>query len=221
MITGRTSLAAAQAVAHGIEAAYGGGRAAAHIADVGDAEAVSALIDATIAHFDRLDILVNNAGVRGDSPLETTTLDAWHAILRTVLDGAFLCAQAAAPHLARSGQGRIINIGGISAHVGGRNHAAQTTAKAGIVGLTKALAHDLGGAGITVNCVAPGPIVSPEDPPERAERLQALVDLHRMPLHRMGTSEELARAIVSLCGDDWRYTTGQTIHVNGGLFLGA
>jgi 3-oxoacyl-[acyl-carrier protein] reductase len=220
MITGRSSLEAAQAVAREIVGYAGPHRAAAHIAELTDPEAVAGLVAATVAQFGRLDILINNAGARGDMPLEATTLAAWHAILHTVLDGSFLCAQAAAPHLAQSKHGRIINIGGVAAHLGGRNHAAQTTAKAGIVGLTKALANDLGAFGITVNCVAPGPFISPEDPASRTDRLRALVDLESLPLRRFGTTDELARAVVSLCGDDWQYMTGQTIHVNGGLYLG-
>jgi len=220
MITGHSSIETAREVAREIEAEHGAGRAGAHLADVRDPAAVTSLVEATIAHFGRLDILVNNAGVRRDGMLETTTLDAWHFILRTVLDGAFLCAQAAAPHLGRLGNGRIINIGGISGHIGGRHHTAQTTAKAGIVGLTKALAAELGPKGITVNCVAPGPIVSADDTPERVERLRGYIDLEQLPLGRMGTTDELAAAVVSLCGDAWRYTTGQTIHVNGGLYFG-
>ena len=220
MITGHSSLEAAQEVARQIVADCGPDRARAHVAELTDPKAVASLIKSTISYFGRLDILVNNAGARGDTPLEATTLDSWHAILRTVLDGSFLCAQAAAPHLARSGHGRIVNIGGVAGHVGGRNHVAQTTAKAGIVGLTKALACDLGPLGITVNCVAPGPIISPEDPPARADRLRALVDVDHVPLRRLGTTDELARTVVALCGDEWQYMTGQTIHVNGGVYFG-
>lgn len=219
MITGR-SLEAAEVVAREIISEHGPGRAAAHAAELTDPNAVTALVAATVATLGRLDILINNAGARGDTALEATTIEAWHRILHTVLDGSFLCAQAAAPHLATSGHGRIINIGGVAAHIGGRDHAAQTTAKAGIVGLTKALANDLGPHGITVNCVAPGPILSPDDPPSRSERLRALTDLEHLPLRRLGTTDELARAIVSLCGDDWQYMTGQTLHVNGGVYLG-
>lgn len=220
MITGHSSIEAARNVAAEIENRHGAGRSAAHIADVRDPEAVARLVAATVAQFGRLDILVNNAGVRGDGAFAATTLEAWHFIMRTVLDGAFLCAQAAAPHLAEGGVGRIINIGGVSAHIGGRNHAAQTTAKAGIVGLTKALAGELGPKNITVNCVSPGPIVSPEDAPERVERLRGYIHDDQLPLGRMGRSDELATAIVSLCGDEWSYMTGQTLHVNGGLYFG-
>jgi 3-oxoacyl-[acyl-carrier protein] reductase len=220
MITGASSIDAARDVAREIENDHGPGRSAACLADVRDATAVAALVESTVAHFGRLDILINNAGVRRDGALASTTLDAWHFVLQTVLDGAFLCAQASAPHLAQSGAGRIINIGGISAHIGGRHHAAQTTAKAGIVGLTKALAAELGPSGITVNCVAPGPIVSPEDSPERVTRLRGYVADRQFPAGRMETSDELAATIVALCGDEWRYLTGQTIHVNGGLYFG-
>jgi 3-oxoacyl-[acyl-carrier protein] reductase len=111
MITGYSSIDAAREVAGEIESDHGPGRSAAYIADVRDALAVAALIEGTVAQFGRLDILINNAGVRRDGMLESTTLEAWHFIMQTVLDGAFLCAQAAAPHLAQSGAGRIINIG--------------------------------------------------------------------------------------------------------------
>ena len=124
MITGHASIDAARAVAAEIADRHGPARSAAHVADIRDAEAVSHLVAATVAQLGRLDILVNNAGVRGDGTFASTTLEAWHFIMRTVLDGAFLCAQAAAPHLARGGVGRIINIAGVSAHIGGRNHAA-------------------------------------------------------------------------------------------------
>jgi 3-oxoacyl-[acyl-carrier protein] reductase len=219
MITGRSSLPQAQSIARDIETEFGV-RTAAAVADVTEPDAIERLIAQTVEHLGGLDILVNNAAARQTKALADTSLADWHAVLRTVLDGAFLCAKAAAPHLARSGQGRIINIGGVAAHIGGPRHAAQITAKAGLVGLTRALAFDLGSLGITVNCVAPGTMIAADDSPARAAQLRSYFDPERVPLGRVGSPTEIADAVVSLCGDRWKYMTGQVIHINGGLFFG-
>jgi 3-oxoacyl-[acyl-carrier protein] reductase len=220
MVTGRTSLPQAQVVADDIVRTYGSNRAIAMVADVTDPHAVTALVEATVSQFGRLDILVNNAALRGTSDFETLALEEWHAILRSILDGAFLCSQAATPHLARAGDGRIVNIGGISAHVAGAHHTAVITAKAGLNGLTKALAHDLGPKGITVNCLAPGTMVSPDDDPARAARLRGYLQSNPIPLGRAGTPADVADAVAALCGPAFRYMTGQIVHLNGGKFLG-
>jgi 3-oxoacyl-[acyl-carrier protein] reductase len=136
-----------------------------------------------------------------------------------ILDGAFLTVQAAAPHLAKSGHGAIINLGGLSAHTGSAKRAHVVAAKAGLVGLTRALAHDLSPRGVTVNCVAPGTIetvraassTSGGEPAHHA---------HNKPLvGRRGAPEEIATLIRFLAGPNARYITGQTIHANGGTFL--
>lgn len=220
MITGRGSLADAEAVADEIEHEYGAGRAAGCLADVTDAGAVEHLVSETVRLFGGLDILVNNAAVRQSKDFEATSLSEWQLVIRTVLDGAFLCAKAAAPYLGRGGDGRIINIGGVSAHIAGPRHAAQITAKAGLIGLTRALAFDLGPRGITVNCLSPGTMVSPEDSTERAAQLRSYFNPERVPLGRVGASDEVAEAVVALCGEAWKYMTGQVIHLNGGLYFG-
>src|SRR3954470_7430005 len=140
VVNALSSRAEAESTVREIEEEHGAGRAMCFIADVGDARAVREMIDAVIERFGRLDILVNNASIRHHASLEATTLEDWRRILRVSLDGSFFCAQAAAPHLAKSGDGVVINIGGVVARTGAKNASAIMTAKAGVEGLTRALA---------------------------------------------------------------------------------
>ncbi len=191
-----------------------GGNAALHIADVTDAPAVAAMVEATIGRFGRLDLLINNAAVRMESPFAEIKLDEWRRVLAIVLDGAFICSQACLPHLKRAGGGAIVNIGGMTGHKGALERAHVVTAKAGLVGLTKALALDLTPHHITVNCVVPGQIATVRGSPSAP----ALPE-HRLvppPIGRRGEPEEIAAMVRMLCGPDARYITGQSIHVNGG-----
>jgi 3-oxoacyl-[acyl-carrier protein] reductase len=194
-----------------------GGQAAVHLADVSDAGAVSTMAQAAVREFGRLDILVNNAAVRAETPFAEIRLEEWRRIVGTILDGAFLCAQACLPHLRRAGGGAIVNIGGVTAHRGARGRAHVVAAKAGLAGLTRALAHDLAPDGITVNCVVPGTIETvrglPGAPERPAERQ------HLPPLGRRGTPEEVAGAVRFLSGPGARYNTGQTLHANGGGYM--
>ena len=128
-------------VAKEIEAA--GGKAIVHIGDVADAKAVQAMADAATKQFGRIDILVNNAALRREKPFAEMDYAAWREILDVTLDGAFHCVKACLPALRQSGAGTIVNIGGLSAHTGAANRAHVVTAKAGIIGFTRALAHDL------------------------------------------------------------------------------
>ena len=215
MVNARTSREEAQATVAMIRAA--GGRAAMHFADITDAGAVADMVGVAVEQFGRLDFLVNNAAIRAETPFEEMRLDEWRRVLATVLDGAFICTQACLLHLAQGGAGAVVNIGGMTAHQGARGRAHVVTAKAGLVGLTRALAHDLAARNVTVNCVVPGTIETqrglPGAPPRPAHR-QALP-----ALGRRGEPAEVAAAVRFLCGPGARYITGQTVHVNGGGFM--
>jgi 3-oxoacyl-[acyl-carrier protein] reductase len=209
----KTARAEAQSVVDAIDAA--GGTAFVALADVTDLKAVERMIRTTIERFGRLDILINNAAIRDEAAFAELTFANWRKVLDVALDGAFLCTQAALPHLRAGGRGAIVNIGGLTAHAGAANRAHVVTAKAGIVGLTRALAHDLAGDAITVNCVVPGlidTVRTGELPSHRAAR-KTLVG-------RLGTPDDVAATVAWLTGPSARFVTGQTIHVNGGVYLG-
>jgi 3-oxoacyl-[acyl-carrier protein] reductase len=213
LVSARRSLPEAEAVAAEIRGQ--GGRAAAELADVGDPASAARLIETAVAHFGRLDILVNNASVRRETDLANLEYAEWREILATTLDGAYLCSRAALPHLIAAGGGSIVNIGGLSAHTGASRRAHVIAAKTGLVGLTRALAHDLAPHQVTVNCVAPGMIDTTRAGAEPAHHAGKTP-----PVGRRGTPEEIASLVRFLCGPGARYITGQTIHANGGLFTG-
>ena len=175
------------------------------------------MVAATLREFGRLDILVNNAAVRAETPFAEIRLEEWRRVLATVLDGAFLCAQACQPHLARAGSGAIVNIGGMTGHKGAQGRAHVVAAKAGLAGLTRALALDLAPQGITVNCVVPGTIETVRGLPGAPERPAHRQELP--PLGRRGAPEEIAGTVRFLCGPGARYITGQSLHANGGGFM--
>jgi 3-oxoacyl-[acyl-carrier protein] reductase len=215
MINARTSNdAGARVVA---EIASAGGRAAFQAADVSRPLDVDALVAATVAAFGGLDILVNNASVRRERPFDALGFEEWKEILGVTLDGAFLCSRAALGHLAASGRGAIVNIGGLSAHTGAAGRAHVVAAKAGLVGLTRALAHDLAPHQVTVNCVSPGLIQTTRDPSAPAPSHHAV---HAPVVGRRGLPEDVAAVVLFLCGPGARYITGQVIHANGGTYLG-
>jgi 3-oxoacyl-[acyl-carrier protein] reductase len=215
MVNANTSRAEAEKTVGMIESAHG--KAALHIADITNPKEVAALIEATVKTFGRLDFLVNNAAVRYETAFSSISYEEWRRVLAIVLDGAFLCAHAALPHLIRAGGGTIINIGGQTGHKGAAERAHVITAKAGLAGMTKALALDLAPHRITVNCVVPGAIESqrglPGVPERPADRRAP------PPIGRRGEPEEIAAMVRMLCGPDARYITGQAIHVNGGGYL--
>src|SRR5215468_9800951 len=215
LVNARSNKAEAEAVAREIEAA--GGYALVHLGDVADAKSMQAMADAAVARFGRIDILINNAALRREKPFAEMDHAEWREILDVTLDGAFHCAKACLPALRNSAAGTIINIGGLSAHTGARNRAHVVTAKAGIVGFTRALANDLAADGITVNCVVPGLIGTPraKDKPEPAHYLT-----HQTITGERGKPEDVAAVVRFLCGPAARYITGQAIHANGGAYLG-
>ena len=215
MVNAKTSRAEAEQTVAMIESA--GGKAALHLADITIPKEVTSLVEAAVSRFGRLDFLVNNAAVRFETPFAAMKFEEWRRVLAIVLDGAFLCAQASLPHLIRAGGGSIVNIGGQTGHKGAAERAHVITAKAGLAGMTKALALDLAPHQITVNCVVPGTIESVRGLPGVPERPE-----HRRsppPIGRRGEPEEIAAMVRMLCGPDARYITGQAIHVNGGGYM--
>lgn len=215
VVTARTSRDEAQSVAAEIEAL--GVRAKALCADVTDEAQVRAMVDATVEEFGRVDILVNNASIRQDARFTEMSLADWRAVLAVVLDGAFLCSRTAIPHMLAAGSGTIVNIGGLTAHTGAVGRAHVSAAKAGLVGLTKALAMEFAAQGITVNCVAPGKIGGPRS--ATSGHGGKIPGGGMPPVGREGTFEEVAAMVRTLCLPTGRYITGQTIHVDGGLYL--
>lgn len=194
-----------------------GGRAALHFADVTDAAAVGAMVQAAAGQFGRLDLLVNNAALRAETRFADMKLEDWRRVLSVVLDGAFICTQACLPHLIRSGGGSVVNIGGMTAHQGAEGRAHVVAAKAGLAGMTRALALELAPHGVTVNCVVPGTIETVRGLPGAPER-----PTHRQglpPVGRRGDPDEVAAAVRFLCGPGARYITGQSLHVNGGGYM--
>jgi 3-oxoacyl-[acyl-carrier protein] reductase len=198
------------------EIAQAGGKAIALIADVVDPAAVEKMTAAAAAHFGRIDILVNNAALRAEQAFDKMTLAEWRAVTAVILEGAFNCAKACLPHLRRSGAGAIVNIGGLSAHTGAARRPHVVTAKAGIVGFTRALAHELAPDKIRVNTVTPGVMTTPraagQPEPAHHSLVHALVG-------RRGVPEDIAAAVRFLCGPGASFITGQNIQVNGGTFL--
>jgi 3-oxoacyl-[acyl-carrier protein] reductase len=185
------------------------------LADVADAAAVERMVEQALKRFGRLDILVNNAAVRAVEPIEDIDIARWREITGVILDGAWLCSHACLSSLSGSAAGAVINIGGMSAHTGAKGRPHVVAAKAGLVGLTRALAHDLAPCGVTVNCVVPGLI----DTVRGASGGASAHTGRDAPLGRRGTPEEVAAAVRFLAGPGARYITGQTLHVNGGAFL--
>ncbi|HEX2552318.1 MAG TPA: SDR family oxidoreductase [Microvirga sp.] len=212
VVSARRDRAALDAVVADIEAA--GGRAVAVLGDVARPEDVARLVEAGVAAFGRLDVLVNNAAIRNEAPFEELTFEAWREVFGVALDAPFLCAKAALPWLARSDQAAIVNIGGLTAYTGATHRAHVVAAKAGLDGLTKALAHDLAPHGVTVNLVSPGLI--------ETARAGAQPHHHGSRANlagRRGAPGEVAAMVRFLCGPGARYVTGQTLHVNGGAYL--
>ena len=213
----RSSVEEGQAVVDEINARNG--RALLCVADVAEQSAVHEMIATIEAEWGRLDVLVNNAAVRREAKLDDISATDWHRILSIILDGAFFCSQAALPLLRKSEQAAIVNIGGMTGHSAAANRVHVVTAKAGLAGMTRALAHELAPDGITVNCVAPGMI----DTVRRVAGSIASPDhrrRHHTLLARHGTAADIAQSVVWLTGDGARFVTGQVIHVNGGAYLG-
>lgn len=194
-----------------------GGEAFAVKMDVADSSQVKAGFKQIIEKFGRLDILVNNAAITRDGLAMRMKQDDWDAVIRTNLTGAHLCIQQALPTMMRARTGRIINIASVVAQMGNAGQANYVAAKAGLIGLTKAIAMEIASRNITVNAVAPGFIETPMTdvlPGEVKESLKT-----RIPLGRMGSARDVAAAIVFLASDEAGYITGHVLDVNGGMYM--
>ena len=194
-----------------------GGQAFAVKMDVADAEQVKAGFKQVLEEFGRLDILVNNAAITRDGLALRMKQDDWEAVIRTNLTGAHLCIQQALATMMRARTGRIINIASVVAQMGNAGQANYVAAKAGLIGLTKAIAIEIASRNITVNAVAPGFIKTPMTdvlPDKVKEELNT-----RIPLGRMGSARDVAAAIVFLASEEAAYITGHVLDVNGGMYL--
>ncbi|HEY2462019.1 MAG TPA: 3-oxoacyl-[acyl-carrier-protein] reductase [Candidatus Acidoferrum sp.] len=194
-----------------------GGEALAVKLDVADAEQVKSAFKQVTERFGRLDILVNNAAITRDGLAMRMKQDDWEAVLRTNLTGAHLCIQQALATMMRARTGRIINISSVVAQAGNAGQANYVAAKAGLIGLTKAIAVEMASRNITVNAIAPGFIETPMTDilPDKVKEDLKL----RIPLGRMGKPQEIAAAIVFLASDEAGYITGHVLNVNGGMHL--
>jgi 3-oxoacyl-[acyl-carrier protein] reductase len=194
-----------------------GGKALSFCLDVTDFEAVQATVKETLQAWGKIDILVNNAGIARDSLVMRMKREAWDAVLNTNLSAAFYCIRAVLPSMVHERYGRIINIASVVAQMGNVGQANYISSKAGIIGLTKAVAAEVARRNITVNAVAPGYIATSMTenlPAEVKERMLGLI-----PMGRMGTDEEIATGVRFLASEEARYITGHVLNVNGGMFM--
>ncbi|MDR2550552.1 MAG: 3-oxoacyl-ACP reductase FabG [Desulfobulbus sp.] len=208
--------AAAEETLRQIEAA--GGKGFMVRFNVADAEAVQESIKEIVAAHGQVDILVNNAGITRDGLVARMKDEEWDSVLDTNLKGAFLCSKAVMRAMMKKRWGRIINISSVVGFVGNSGQVNYAAAKAGLTGLTKSLARELAGRNITVNSVAPGYIVTDMTDGLTEDVQEALKA--QIPLGILGTPEDVAAAVAFLASSDGSYITGQTLHVNGGMYMG-
>jgi 3-oxoacyl-[acyl-carrier protein] reductase len=211
----RGNQAAADATAREVEAL--GRRALAIQADAKEQEGAEALVRAVLEAFGKIDILVNNAGITRDDLIMRMKPEDWTDVLETNLFGAFYALKACTRPMLKARGGRIVNITSVSGQAGQTGQANYSSAKAGLIGLTKAAARELASRGITVNAVAPGFVLT-ELTQDLPEALQAEIT-NRTPLGRFGTTEEIANAVAFLVSDEAAYITGQVLAVDGGLVM--
>jgi 3-oxoacyl-[acyl-carrier protein] reductase len=186
-------------------------------ADVAQPESADALIREALEFLGKVDILVNNAGITRDDLIMRMSFDAWREVIDTNLSGAFYATKAVTRPMLRARSGRIINITSVSGQAGQMGQANYSSAKAGLIGLTKATARELASRGITCNAVAPGFVVT-ELTQDLAQELKDEL-IRRTPLGRFGEPVEIANAVAFLASDEAAYITGQVLAVDGGLVM--
>ena len=201
----------AEATAKEIRAA--GGKALVHLADVTNEAQVNSMVAQILEKTGRIDILINNAAIRGEAHFLDMSFEQWRNVTSNILDSAFLCARAVLPSMVAQKYGRIINIGGVSAHLGAAGRAHVVTAKTGLVGFTRGLANEFASLGITVNCIVPGRIGG------QRSHTSGQGIAGAPPVGREGTPEDVSGIVHNLCLPTSSYITGQTIHVSGGMFM--
>jgi 3-oxoacyl-[acyl-carrier protein] reductase len=196
--------------------ARSGGRASVQTADVSRFDQAAAVVEGVVREHQRLDYLVNNAGITRDNLLMRMREEEWDAVLAVNLKGVFNFSRAAIRPMISNRFGRIVNMSSVVGVIGNAGQANYSASKAGVIGLTKSLAREVAGREVTVNCVAPGYIMTAmtEGLPEAVKK--ALLEM--IPMKRMGTPEDVAQAVKFLLSDQAAYITGQVIHVNGGMY---
>ena len=192
-----------------------GGSAEAYLADISDAAAVKAMGEAVLERFGRIDILVLNASQRREVLFKDMTFDEWRNTMSITLDGSFHCIKACLPSMIENRRGSIVTLGGDAVLLGSNRKAHNTTAKNGLVGLTRALAYELAEYNIRANCVSPGSI----NTTRAAHRSDRVPATGTIPLGRWGESEEIAATVRFLCGPGGGYISGQTLHVSGAQYV--
>ncbi|MBZ5578181.1 MAG: 3-oxoacyl-[acyl-carrier-protein] reductase [Acidobacteriia bacterium] len=216
VVAASTSIESNAEFAAEMRAADGEGFLAVNL-DLRSPESIKEALGRALKEKTRIDVLVNNAGITRDGLAVRMKPADWDAVLRTNLDGAFLAIQQVLPGMMRNRWGRIINISSVVGQAGSAGQVNYAASKAGLIGLSKSLAQELGSRGITVNVVAPGYIatdMTKDLPEERKQKILAAV-----PLERMGTPEDIAAAVKFLASDDAAYITGHVLAVNGGMYM--
>ena len=212
---GDVALEKLQGVAKEIEAL--GRKALALHLDVSSPDSVKEAVDKTLEAFGKVDILVNNAGITKDNLIMRMKPEDWDLVLRVNLNGAFHCTRAVLPGMVKQRYGRIINIASVVAQAGNPGQANYIASKAGIIGLTKAVASEVGSRNITANAIAPGFIATAmtENLPEMVrQRMLSLI-----PLGRMGTDRDIAHGVRFLASEEASYITGHVLNINGGVYM--
>ena len=198
--------------------AASGGKAAAFVMDVAEEDQVKAGIKSALAQFGKIDILVNNAGITRDQLVMRMKRADWDSVLNTNLTSAYLCIQNVIPSMLKQRWGRIINIASIFGQMGQAGQANYSASKAGLIGLTMAIAREVASRSITCNAVAPGFIETNMTAALSAEFKETAVKM--IPLGRVGKSEDVASAVCFLASEEASYITGQVLNVNGGMLMG-